>query len=398
MSVSKSLFEKIRSYVVMVSQDGEILLANQSFAQLSGVKDISNIEGQLVWEFMKPYHKGARKTELVLKRRILLKNKHSFQFETLLNVNHLEKYILWDLSVDEGNRYLLIGNDITERKKAEQQLKLKNSKLLEGQRDFLDSVNYAKKLQQAILPNNNKIKEYLGDAFVFYKPKDIVSGDAYWMSRTEHHIFVAAIDCTGHGIPGAMLTVLSNNLLREIVVKRKVYDPGEILNQLDAELAATFNSEENSTQTLDGMDIALIRFDKGSNELKFASAFRPISVIRDNNYIEMKGERYPIGLLEGITKKFNTQSFLLKEKDNIYLYSDGYTDQFGGPKIAQGGKKFSKRKWRELLLSITDLKMKEQLEFLDYAHNNWKQEIPQTDDIVVIGIEYFVEKLVFKHN
>ncbi|MEX2484404.1 MAG: SpoIIE family protein phosphatase [Brumimicrobium sp.] len=395
MLVSKSIFEKIRSYVLVIDQEGKILLANSSFSSLPEIKS-SDIEGQMIWEFMKPFHKNYRKTELILKRKILLKNKFSTQFETKLELrNRFKKYILWDLSVDEEDRYVLIGNDITERKNAEKRIQNKNKILQDTQKDFLDSVNYAQKLQEAILPNQDKIKEYVRDSFILYKPKDIVSGDAYWLSRTKEHLFIAAIDCTGHGIPGAMLTILANNLLREIILKQEVNDPGEILNTLDKELMATFNNDEHIQQTLDGLDIVLIRLDKASDKLSYAAALRPLFIVRNSEYFELKGDRYPIGLLEGITKDFKTYTFDLQENDSIYLYSDGYADQFGGPKQLQGGKKFTKKKLRELLLSIQDLPMEEQLGFLDYIHNNWKQDIEQTDDIVVIGLKFLKEKLTF---
>lgn len=395
MLVSKSIFEKIRSYVLVIDQEGKILLANGSFSALPGVKN-NTIEGQMIWEFMKPFHKNYRKTELILKRKILLKNKLSTQFETQLEVsNKFEKYILWDLSVDEENRYVLIGNDITERKNIEKRIQKKNKVLLETQKDFLDSVNYAQKLQEAILPDLHKINEYASESFVLYKPKDIVSGDAYWLSRTDKHIFIAAIDCTGHGIPGAMLTILAHNLLREIIIKQKQTDPGKVLNTLDRELMATFNDEGHVKHTPDGLDIVLIRLDKGSNQLKYASALRPLFIVRGKDYFEMKGDRYPIGLLEGIDKHFTTYDFDLEEGDSIYLYSDGYADQFGGPKHHQGGKKFTKKKLRELLLSIQDMPMSEQVGFLDYVHSNWKQEMCQTDDIVVVGLKYLQDQLHF---
>ena len=395
MLVSKSIFEKIRSYVLVIDQEGKILLANGPFNSLPGVKK-NSVEGQMIWEFMKPFHKNYRKTELILKRKILLKNKLSTQFETQLEVGHkFEKHILWDLSVDEENRYVLIGNDITERKNAEKRIQKKNKVLQETQKDFLDSVNYAQKLQEAILPDLHKINQYASESFVLYKPKDIVSGDAYWLSRTDEHIFIAAIDCTGHGIPGAMLTILAHNLLREIIIKQKQTDPGKVLNTLDKELTATFNDEGHLKHTPDGMDIVLIRLDKGLNQLQYASALRPLFIVRDKDYFELKGDRYPIGLLEGIDKSFNTYSFDLKEHDSIYLYSDGYADQFGGPKHKQGGKKFTKKKLRELLLSIQDMPMNEQVGFLDYVHNNWKQEMSQTDDIVLIGLKYLQDKLCF---
>lgn len=193
-----------------------------------------------------------------------------------------------------------------------------------------------------------------------------------------------------------MLTVLANNLLREIILKRKEYNPSTILNMLDQELSSTFNHEENSQQTLDGLDTVLIRLDKDSDKVKYAGALRPLMVIRDGEAIEMKGDRYPIGLLEGVIKDFKTYEFELKDKDALYLYSDGYADQFGGPKQDKGGKKFSKKKMRELLLSIQDLSFEELAHFLEYAFNNWKQEIPQTDDIVLIGLQYQPEQLRFK--
>lgn len=175
MLLSKSIFEKIRSYVLLMDQEGRIILANKSFNALSGI-DFNHIEGQYVWDFIKPFHKGSRKTELIVKKKILLKKGASVQFETHLELGERgEKYILWDLSFDEENRYILVGNDITERKNIERQLKQKNKNLQENQKDILDSVNYARKLQEAILPASGKLNEYLGEGFVLYKPKDIVS-------------------------------------------------------------------------------------------------------------------------------------------------------------------------------------------------------------------------------
>lgn len=250
-------------------------------------------------------------------------------------------------------------------------------------RDLTDSINYARKIQESLLPNINSISKVLPKSFIYYRPRDIVSGDFYWFEERDDEILLAAVDCTGHGIPGALMSMIGHSKLNSIASHVQTSDPGEILNQLDRAVSKGFGIQPNiEYQSKDGMDISLCNINIKKRELKFAGALRPLIQISEGKITEIKGDRFPIGGGQAYLKDtYKTHSIPIKEGDTFFMFSDGFPDQFGGPK----NKKFMFKRFKELLISIVDLSVEEQIKELDKAFNNWKGDSEQVDDVLVIG-------------
>jgi len=245
--------------------------------------------------------------------------------------------------------------------------------------EILDSINYAKRIQSAILPTNKIINSLLADCFVLYKPKDVVSGDFYWMEKKGDTVLFAAADCTGHGVPGAMVSVICNSGLNRSVREFGLTEPGEILNKTRELVIKEFEKSEEEVK--DGMDIALCSLN--GSELKYAGANNPLWIIRkgSDEIEQVKADKQPIGKHENL-EDFNTSTIQVNQGDLIYLFSDGYADQFGGDK----GKKLKASNFKKLLLEILEDSMEEQMRKIDEAFESWKGELEQLDDVCVIGV------------
>jgi len=268
------------------------------------------------------------------------------------------------------------------------ELEIKNEIIEEKNKDIQDSINYAKYIQEAILPPIEKINNLLNDYFILYKPKDVVSGDFYWCnsvtttpksSNAEKVILLAAVDCTGHGVPGAMMSVIGNAILNQSITATNVNTPAEALNFLNIELSKNLNAIR------DGMDMALVAINMQTLKLQYAGANNSVYIIRKNELIELFPDKMSIGgsLEEGKIKNFTNNTFDLKKEDTVYLFTDGYADQFGGPK----GKKFKHKQLQDLLISVQDKPMKEQAKILEKEYESWKGNLAQVDDILVMGIK-----------
>ena len=305
-------------------------------------------------------------------------------FEYKLNAaNGDSRWFSWNISAGPEATWVKIGYDITEKKRKEQELLNKNSELLNRNKEIFESLEYAKNIQQAILPSMARLRGNFSEVFAMYQPKDIVSGDLYWTYSDGSTSYVAIVDCTGHGVPGALMTMMANAMLKDAVIKRNITEPAEILKVVDDELAQGIHAQGNSVKANDGMDIAFVKYDKTKGTVSFAGAFRPLIMVRDSELIEYKGSRYPIGFYHDVVKHFEQEEIKVKEGDMLYLFSDGYADQFGG----EEGKKFNKKNFKELLLSINDMAIEEQKAFLEYSILNWRQKQLQTDDILVFGLK-----------
>ena len=244
-------------------------------------------------------------------------------------------------------------------------------------KEISDSINYAKRIQNAILPPESIIKENLNDAFVIYKPKDVVAGDFYWMKKKDGFVLFAAADCTGHGVPGAMVSVICNNALNRSVREYGLTEPGLILDIARNIVVREFEKSDKNVR--DGMDIALCSIK--NNKLSYAGANIPLWIYRNGELLETKANKQPIGKFEQPTP-FTTHSFDLLKGDTIYLLSDGYVDQFGGER----GKKFKVKALKDLLLSIQDKPMNEQKTLIDDTFEKWKGNLEQVDDVCFIGV------------
>ncbi|NJK95004.1 MAG: SpoIIE family protein phosphatase [Bacteroidales bacterium] len=261
--------------------------------------------------------------------------------------------------------------------KQKEELSIKN-------KNITDSINYAKRIQEALMPSEKQIKKAFPTSFVLLKPKDIVSGDFFWISERNDKVFVAAIDCTGHGVPGAFMSIIGYELFRKITNNQSIDNASQMLTHLNQEFESIFKDVENFTLR-DGMDIAFVVIDKKNHKLEFSGAINPMYLIRNNKILEVRGSRFSIGIEEDEEREqaFENNIMDLEPNDIFYLFSDGYADQFGGPE----GKKFKYRRFRHLLLTIHKFPMDEQLQLLEERLDSWKGDLEQVDDILIIGIK-----------
>ena len=328
----------------------------------------------------------------------------------------------------------LIYNRYKIKKKANEQLALHNEKIqaqsdeVEKQRNIAviqrdrikeqkqnitDSIHYAQRIQRAILPPQNIINKVLPEHFIFYKPKDIVSGDYYWLTQRDDKIILAAADSTGHGVPGAFMSMLGVAFLNEIVNKSEKLQANLILNRLRENVINSLHQTGKEGESKDGIDIALIIIDNKTLELQYAGAYNPLYIVRpiisDSNYsdnqtgkkddflnshlkysddkykfFEIKADRMPIGFHPKAYKDFTNHIINLCKGDTVYIFTDGYADQFGG----KSGKKFYYAPFRKLLLDIQDKPMIKQYEILEKTINNWKGDLEQIDDLLVVGVKF----------
>ncbi|MCB8994592.1 MAG: SpoIIE family protein phosphatase [Bacteroidales bacterium] len=255
----------------------------------------------------------------------------------------------------------------------------------EQKKHIEDSIHYARRIQNAILPPDDFVSNLLPDSFVLYKPKDIVSGDFYWMAHKDGRAIVAAVDCTGHGVPGAFMSIVGNNQLNFAINVKNVIRPDDILNALNEGVTKSLRQTRLSSSVKDGMDIALITIDYKNAKLNYAGGYNPCFIIRDNELIVLKADKFPIGGYMGEKlRNFTNNEMDLKKGDVIYLFSDGYADQFGG----EDDSKFLIKRFRDLLLKIHNEPMNEQKDILNQIHEDWRGDSVQIDDILVIGIRF----------
>lgn len=250
-------------------------------------------------------------------------------------------------------------------------------------KEIIDSINYAKKIQTALLPTEEEITEVMGDAFVLHIPKDIVSGDFYWLHESENYLFYATADCTGHGVPGGFMSMLAISLLNDIIKDKKIEEPCDVLDLLSAKLISELKQTETNTTSKDGMDITLVRLNKSKNELCFAAAFNDLWLIRNDKIEVFKADRKPVGFHYGGFTQFNQQKIKLQKKDMIFTFTDGFADQFGGEK----GKKFKYKNLKNLLLSIYYLPNRQQKQMVSNTFDKWKGDLEQVDDLLLIGLK-----------
>ena len=254
----------------------------------------------------------------------------------------------------------------------------------EKNKDITDSINYAKRIQDAILPSDEQVRQMLPESFVLFKPKDIVSGDFYFFAEAENKVIVAAVDCTGHGVPGAFMSMVGYNHLKRIVVENGIADTSKILDELHKQVLHSMNRDITRRDSKDGMDVSIVSIDKKKRELQFSGAVRPLYYFDSAGFHEVKGERYSIaGVKEIGSAPYASTTITVTEPTTFYLFSDGFADQFGG----KDGKKLMSKNFRELLTSIQNKSMSEQKAFLDKFIEDWKSGREQMDDVMVIGIK-----------
>jgi len=322
-------------------------------------------------------------------------DKKSFQQQMLLIVLVLIMgvvvFVIYSLNQKKKtNKILNIQNE---------EILIKNTIIEEKNRDITDSINYAKRIQSAILPKMELLQKDF-ESFIYYRPKDIVSGDFYWIKEVGEKIYFSVVDCTGHGVPGAFMSIIGYNSLNRIIDDFNITETGLILDKLNDLVIESIGNQSKEVLTIrDGMDISICCIDKGSNTLEYSGAHNSMYLLRnkkniigeiepvlaDENIVfyEVKADKMAIG--GSVNKnKYKTHRIKLEKKDAIYLFSDGFADQFGGEK----GKKFMCKNFRKMIMNIQNMDFDNQLSFIDKTMVDWKGELEQLDDICVMGVEF----------
>lgn len=326
------------------------------------------------------------KYETVEKDKKLLEQKMQIDHE---QVENRRKSII---SYGLGLGILLLGivvflvlRGYVQKKKANTEITEQKAIIEEKNKEILDSIHYAKRIQGALLASDTLLKKNLPEYFVFYKPKDIVSGDFYWASSQGDNFLVAVGDCTGHGVPGAFMSLLNINLLKESVAEKQILLPDLVLNNVRDGIITALNPEGSQITSQDGMDAVLCSFDFRKKRVRVACANNPLWIRRkagDGNLLEFAPDKMPVGLSAGSVTPFTLHEIDLHEGDMLYMITDGYADQFGGPK----GKKFKYKALQELLVRNSDLSANDQRMELERIFNEWKGSIEQVDDVLIMGI------------
>lgn len=264
------------------------------------------------------------------------------------------------------------------------EIEITNKQLEEKNQDILHSITYAQRIQEAILNNEEDVKALLPNSFIFFKPKEIVSGDFFWIAQKEGKILAAAVDCTGHGVPAALISVIGNNLLNDIVLNKNIIDPGKILTQLHKGVQNILKQKQTSdNETRDGMDIALVCIDPIQKNLKFAGAFNSLFIATRGFLEEIHGDKYAIGgAQEEMFRLFTTHTIEYDGGECIYLATDGIPNQIGGPE----GKRFRSKQFKELLDTVSTLDLEKQKQIIQNRFEEWKHGYEQIDDVLVWGI------------
>ncbi len=275
------------------------------------------------------------------------------------------------------------------KRKANKQLQALNKEVLvqkdelqDKNKSITDSIHYAQRIQNVLLTSHSYIKENLDQFFILNKPKDIVSGDFYWAIRHKNHFYFMVADCTGHGVPGAFMSLLGINFLNEIVLERGKTEPNEILDDLRAEIKKAFTDKDTNNEMNDGMDCALCKFDLTNNTLDYAAANNSIVVVRNNEVMHLTGDKMPVGKSPRDTVPFTLNQFQLEKGDTLYMFTDGYPDQFGG----EQGKKFKVKNVKQLLLQMSAHELEKQHELLNEYFESWRGNLEQIDDVLMVGI------------
>ncbi len=278
------------------------------------------------------------------------------------------------------------------------EIREKNGLLAQKNKDIMDSINYARRIQRAIMPTKTKMEELLKSSFIYYKPKDIVSGDFHWNTLYKDRLIIAAADCTGHGVPGAFMSMISISSLNKVVKEKQITDPARILDNVRHDIVNDL--KQSGEQAKDGLDIALLSIDVDKGLVHYAGAYNSMYIIRKDkidesaldydfaysifgdNMLEVKADRMPIGISERMDRNFTTKTVQMHKGDKLYISTDGYIDQFGGEK----GKKFMSKRFKKLLLEMPFNNEGDSLEILDKRFTEWRGEHEQIDDVLVIGI------------
>jgi serine phosphatase RsbU (regulator of sigma subunit) len=267
--------------------------------------------------------------------------------------------------------------------KQKQAIEQQRDQIFKQNDEITQSIAYARRIQWGVMPSEDIIVNLIGDYFIMLRPRDIVSGDFSWISQKRGLAIVVAADCTGHGVPGAFMSMMGVSFLNDIVNVDGIVHPDAILNNLRQKIKAIFETTGRDTKMQDGMDVAICTIDQKNHELWYAGAYNPLYIIREGALIEYKADRMPVGAHPKDNEQFTMHRVELKPNDRLYMFSDGYVSQFGGP----NGRKFMAKPFKQLLLKTSTLTMAEQKTQLEDTIDMWQSSYDQVDDILVIGIQ-----------
>jgi serine phosphatase RsbU (regulator of sigma subunit)/Tfp pilus assembly protein PilF len=334
-----------------------------------------------IWLVTSYYYnlKRSRKLTVALEeRRVILENQSSelkVKNERIISAN--DELTVLNESISKQNAQIVEANE---------ELTVLNEAISKQNSEIRDSISYAQRIQAAMMPPEQYFHEVLNDVFILFKPRDIVSGDFFWIKQVKQYVILAAADCTGHGVPGAFMSLLGISFLNEIVQRREITQANQVLNELRRQIRNSLRQHGQAEESKDGIDMALCVIDEKNNTLQYSGANNPLYLIRDQNgapeLTEFKADRMPLGYYQGTFKTFANQDIQLEYGDVFYLFSDGFVDQKGG----KDNKKFMSRKFKNLLLKIHQEPMQEQKKILDKTINDWMGDHSQIDDILVIGV------------
>jgi tetratricopeptide (TPR) repeat protein len=390
----KEVYELYRNISEVYEKQGVYRTALDNFKNYNALKDSTISEGYLnqISELAAKYETDKKDKELIIQKSQLdqkkaeaAQNKAEIEKKDIENKRQrllIYSFILGLIIVFVFS--IILYKQYREKRRAnilleEHNIEIKHQRdqIFMQKQEITDSIHYAKRIQTAILPPDRILEKNLSDHFILYRPRDIVSGDYYWMTETGSKTIVLAADCTGHGVPGAFMSMLGVSFLNEIVIKQGVTKPGDILNELRRNIVDALHQTGKEGEAQDGMDIALLCIDSESMTMEFAGAYNPLYRIRNNELIEYDADRMPIGIhIKGGTA-FTNNVMEIQKDDAMYIFSDGYIDQFGGDK----SKKFMAKRFKELLVEIHNEPFEKQAKILNTAIEKWKGNIEQIDDI-----------------
>lgn len=368
---------KTDNVVLILDPQGKLEYINESFVKQNqmNLEEIKARYGETIYEISNNPNIRGIIEEAVNEKRSVHYESLNKKVETGAEI--WESSTLTPIFDEQGQlkKIIIIDTDVTERKRQEQIIVQKN-------KDITDSISYARKIQHAILPSDALIKTHVPHSFVLYMTKDIVSGDFYWFGHFDDFSIIAAVDCTGHGVPGAFMSLIGYNLLNRIINERKISDPKEILLELNNGVLGVLH--RNESESKDGMDIAICKINHKQNTLEYAGAMRPLWIVNNHELREIKADKIPIGTKQKDREEkieYTTQLIQVAKGDSFYIFTDGYADQFGGPK----DKKFSTGRLKELIIQASVHDCHTQENMLKQEHLKWKMDNEQVDDILVIG-------------
>ena len=385
LNAKKEMLDNYQNIASIYSVLGDYKKAYENFKTYSNLKDSTLSDDFLkqMQEMEAKYESAKKENEIKLqKAEISKKDAESKRKNIFMIAIGLIALMVIGFAV-------LIFKQYSEKKKANillaqqnDEIKKQRDQIFQQKKEITDSIHYASRIQRAVLPASKLLDDAGIKHFILYKPRDIVSGDFYWINQKDNKLIVAAADCTGHGVPGAFMSMLGMAFLNEIVTKAEFNNAADILNQLRVLIVKSLHQSGKQEETKDGMDITLCMIDKENWNLQFAGAFNPLYLIRNGEIIEGPADRMPVGFHDKLEVPFTNTELPIQAGDTLYVFSDGYVDQFGG----ENGKKFMAKRFKQLLLDIQDKPMDTQRDILDTNIIDWRGELDQVDDILVIGM------------